>query len=173
METPHCPACSALGHSAGELPFTPGERTIRGAVPRPHGGLSGELGTSVSDTGESRLPCFPMTVNDLYSLLHRTSDVVPNQLKKLHRRHRFCVCVCVCVCVREREREREGGREGRAGEGGGGRRGGCIRGSSIDSGLTRQRRAAVQGEITSQGRGLLKAKTRSCVVSQKNPASTT
>lgn len=52
---------------------------------------------------------FPPTVNDSYSLLHRTSDVVPNQLKKLHRRHQFCVCVCecVCVCVCETERKRE------------------------------------------------------------------
>lgn len=36
---------------------------------------------------------FYQTVNDSYSLLHRTSDVVPNRLRKLHRRQ--CLCVCV------------------------------------------------------------------------------
>lgn len=40
---------------------------------------------------------FFQTVNDSSSLLHRTSDVVPNRLRKLHRRQ--CVCVRVCVCL--------------------------------------------------------------------------
>lgn len=67
------------------------------------GWLAGALRVHVSDTGEYMLPFFfPPAINDSCSLLHRTSDVVPNQLKKLHGRHQFCACMCACV--------REGGR---------------------------------------------------------------